>query len=49
MNIEFDSEPVYGDVDKYLKTKIKLYGDRVGINFQGKKISKENASMGVYH
>ena len=24
MNIEFDSEPVYGDVDKYLKTKIKM-------------------------
>ena len=25
MNIEFDSEPVYGDNDKYIKTKIKLY------------------------
>ena len=24
----FDSEPVYGDVDKYIKTKIKIYGDR---------------------
>ena len=23
MNIEFDSEPVYGDGDKYIKTKIK--------------------------
>ena len=23
MNIEFDSEPVYGDKDKYIKTKIK--------------------------
>ena len=23
LNIEFDSEPVYGDVDKYIKTKIK--------------------------
>ena len=22
MNIEFDSEPVYGDNDKYIKTKI---------------------------
>ena len=28
MNIEFDSEPVYGDGDKYLKTK-KKYEDRV--------------------
>ena len=26
LNIEFDSEPVYGDVDKYIKTKIKMYG-----------------------
>ena len=25
MNIEFDSEPVYDDNDKYIKTKIKLY------------------------
>ena len=29
MNIEFDSEPVYEYVDKYLKTKIKMYEDRV--------------------
>ena len=28
MNIKFDSEPVYGDNDKYIKTKIKLYGDK---------------------
>ena len=33
MNIEFYSEPVYGDVDKYIKTKIKLYGDKVNTNF----------------
>ena len=26
-NIEFDSEPVYGDGDQYIKTKIKMYGD----------------------
>ena len=44
LNIEFDSEPVYGDVDKYIKTKIKMYGDRVNTNFQGQKVSKENAS-----
>ena len=35
MNIEFDSEPVYGDNDKYTKTKIKFYEDRVNTNFQG--------------
>ena len=44
MNIEFDSEPVYGDNDKYIKAKIKSYGDEVNTNFQGKKIPKENAS-----
>ena len=44
LNIEFDSESVYGDVDKYMKTKLKMYGDRVNTNFQGKKFPKENAS-----
>ena len=27
MNIEFDSEPVYDDNDKYIKTKVKMYED----------------------
>ena len=44
MNIEFDSDPVYGDNNKYIKTKIKMYEDRVNTNFQGKKVPKENAS-----
>ena len=44
MNIKFDSEPAYGDNDKYIKTKIKLYGDKVNTSFQGKKVPKENAS-----
>ena len=44
MNVEFDSDPVYGDVDKYIKTKIKLCGNKVNTNFQGKKLPKENAS-----
>ena len=26
LNIEFDSEPGYGENDKYIKTKIKSYG-----------------------
>ena len=43
MNIEFDSELVYGDVDKYLKTKIKRYEDRVNTDFQGKEVPTENA------
>ena len=44
MNIEFDSEPVYGDNDKYIKTKIKMYEDKVNKNFQDKEVPKENAS-----
>ena len=44
INIEFDSEPVYGDKDKYIKTKIKSYGDKINTNFHGIKIPKENAS-----
>ena len=44
MNIKFDSEPVYGGNDKYIKTKIKSYEGRINTNFQGKKIPKENTS-----
>ena len=44
LSIKFDSEPVHGDNDKHIKTKIKLYGDKINTNFQGKKIPKENAS-----
>ena len=40
LRIEFDSKPVYGDNDKYIKTKI-IYGGSVNTNFQGKKIPKE--------
>ena len=44
LNIEFDSEPFYGGNDKYIKTKIKMYENRVNTNFQGKKVPKENTS-----
>ena len=44
LSIKFDSEPVYGDNNKNIKTKIKLYGDKINTNFQDKKIPKENAS-----
>ena len=36
--------PFYGGSDKYIKTKIKSYGDKVNTNFQGKKVPKEGAS-----
>ena len=41
MNKEFDSEPVYGDRDKYVKTKINSYGDEINTNFQGRKLTKK--------
>ena len=33
MRIDFESKPVYGDDDKYIKTKIKTYADNMIINF----------------
>ena len=33
LKIEFDSKPVYGDNDKYIKEKIKIYGGSVNTNF----------------
>ena len=44
LNIKFDSEPVYGDSEKYIKTKIKIYDGNLNTNFLGKKVPKENAS-----
>ena len=49
MNIEFDSQPVCGDGNKYIKTKIKMYEDRVDTNFQGKKCLKKMVHMSAYH
>ena len=44
ININFYSEPVYGDNDKYIKTKVKFYGDKINTNlhkvkFYGDKIN----------
>ena len=41
MHIKFDSEPVYGDNDRHIKTKIKIYDNNVNINFHGKKYRKK--------
>ena len=37
IQINFESSPVYGDDDKYIKTKIKIYADSIIINFHNKK------------
>ena len=49
LEIEFDSEPVYGDNDKHIKTKIKTYEGKISSNFQGKKYQKKMHHPNVYH
>ena len=41
INIKFDNEPVYGGNDKYRKTTMKIYRDKVNTNFQSKKYQKK--------
>ena len=41
LKIEFNSELVYVDNDKYIKTKIKIYNSSIITNFQNKKMPKE--------
>ena len=41
MNIDFESKPVYGDDDKYINTKIKIYAKNINTNFHNKKMPKE--------
>ena len=41
LNIGFESKPVYGDDDKYIKTKIKIYAKNTITNFHNKKMPKE--------
>ena len=43
MRIDFESKPVYGDDDKYIKTKIKIYADNMITNFHNKKMTKQKA------
>ena len=43
LKIDFESKPVYGDNDKYIKTKIKIYAGSMITNFQSKKMPKEKA------
>ena len=43
MRIDFESKPLYGDDDKYINTKIKIYAKNVVTNFHNKKMPKEKA------
>ena len=42
LNVKFESKPIYGEDDKYIKAKIKPYKDKLNTNSQGKKTPKEN-------
>ena len=44
LGIEFDSEPVYDDTDSYIKTKVKMYDNKVNTNFQEKETPKGDSS-----
>ena len=43
LQIEFENKPIYGDDDKYPKTKLKIYAGSMIINFQSKRLPKEKA------
>ena len=43
MNIDFKSKFVYGNDDKYIKTKIKIYATSIITNFHKNKIPKGKA------
>ena len=43
MKINFESKPVYGDDDKYIKRKIKIYAGSIITHFHNKKMPKEKA------
>ena len=43
LKIEFDSKPVYGGDNKYIKTKIITYDGTMFTNVHGKKMPKEKA------
>ena len=37
MGIDFESKPVRGNDDKYIKAKIKIYADNMNTNFHNRK------------
>ena len=45
MRIDFESKPVYGDDDKYIKTKIKKYAGSIITNFHNQKNAKRKSTM----
>ena len=48
LKIDFDSKPVYGDDDKYIKSKTKIYVGSMITNFPNKKYQKKKHHESVY-
>ena len=42
MNKEFDSDPVYGGNDKYIKSKIRSYENNIQRDFNKLGLTREN-------
>ena len=47
LKIDFESKPVYGDDDKYIKTKLEIYAGSMITNFHDIKMPKEKSIMQV--
>ena len=47
MRIDFESKPVSGDDDKYIKTKIKIYAGSMITNFHNKKMPQKKYHASV--
>ena len=47
MSIKLDSEPVHDGSNKYIKTKMKLYGNKINTNFHAKKDTKRKCIIQV--
>ena len=48
LKIEFDSKPVYGDDDKYIKTKIKNLCRQNDYKFSKQKNAKRKSTMQMF-
>ena len=45
LKIKFNSKLVYGDGDKYIKTKIKIYGGSLNTKFLGQKNASRKSTV----
>ena len=48
LRIDFESKPAYGDDDKYMKIKIKVYASSIITNFHNKNCLQKNYHPSVY-